>query len=327
MKKVSLPKEVLSWLIRIAVIGTYVLYFVFDWTTAVANISKLLDSLVKTVALIFIASTLMKITSYIVNHTSATSKKGQTVTKLLASIAKYAIGIISFVVALGYFIEDTSALITGVSMLTLVVGLGMQSLIADVVAGIFIVFEGSYQVGDTVVVDGWRGKVAEIGLRTTKIEDAGGNIQIINNSQINKVINNSSNSSLAICDVGIEYGESIERVENIIAKALPKMAEKLPAIVEGPYYKGVDSLGDFAVVIKIIAMCNEDDKFQLQRDLNREIKILFDANNIGIPFPNVTLSYLNSQQDNEVSGHEKVKAQKFVEEQAGKSKGLEEQEN
>lgn len=322
MKKDSI-KTLLYWLIILVIIATYVCYITFDWTTALANINKYLDAAVKTVGLLVISSALMKVLAFIAKKSAAKTKKGQTVAKLLESIIKYVIAIIAIIVCLGFFIEDTSSLITGVSMLTLVVGLGAQSLISDVVAGIFIVFEGDYQVGDVVVIDGWRGKVNEIGLRTTKIEDAGGNIQIINNSKISKIINNSSQLSLAICDVGIEYGESIERVENILKDALPHMKEKFPAIVEGPFYKGVEALADSAVIIKILAKCSEDDKFQLQRDLNREIKIIFDKNNVGIPFPQITISKFQ-ENTNEATHSEKKQAEKFVTEQGNLSKGIEE---
>ena len=66
---------------------------------------------------------------------------------------------------------NTSTLLASAGVLTLVIGLGAQSLVADVVAGLFIVIEGEYLVGDIVVIDGWRGTVKEIGIRTTKVEE------------------------------------------------------------------------------------------------------------------------------------------------------------
>lgn len=321
-RKIS-TKKVLYWVIVLVVLATYICYYVLDWTTAVNNINPILDKIIKSIALVVLAGALSKVSSYVVSHIGTKSQKGQTVSKLLASIIKYAIAIVAIIMMLNYFIEDTSSLITGISMLTLVIGLGAQSLISDIVAGIFIVFEGDYQVGDVVVIDGWRGKVNEIGLRTTKIEDAGGNIQIINNSKISKIINNSSDLSLAVCDVGIEYSESIERVENILKDVLPKMKNDIPAIVDGPFYKGISELGDSAVVIKIIAKCSEDDKFQVQRDMNRSIKLVFDAHNVGIPFPQVTISQL-SDDTNTATAREKRLAEKFINEQNELSKGIEE---
>ena len=96
--------------------------------------------------------------------------------------------------------------------------------------------------------------------------------------------------SFAACDFGIEYGESLERVEYILKKELPKIGRKIPSILEGPFYKGVTSLGDNSVNIKIVAKCAEGDRIQLVRDLNREVKLLFDKYEISIPFPQVVVN-------------------------------------
>lgn len=314
MKSLSL-KNILYWAIVVAVGVTYFLYYKVGWTTQISQISWVLDACVKTVVLFILASAISKVLTYVFKHSGGSGKKGQTIAKLVSSMVKYAVAIVAIIIALGYFIQDTTALITGVSMLTLVIGLGTTSLITDIVAGIFIVFEGDYQVGDVVVIDGWRGKVNEIGIRTTKIEDIGGNIQIINNSNISKIINNSASTSFASCYVGIEYSESLERVENVIAKLLPKIKGKYPAVIEGPFYRGVDSLGDSSVNLLIVAKCAEEDKFQLQRNLNREVKLEFDRKGINIPFPQITISSLKEDKT-EASAFQKFKAEKFVEKQS-----------
>lgn len=322
MKKEQ-TKTIIYWAIMVCVLATYLCYYLLDWTTQVYNVSEALDAIIKSVATIILALGVSKLVGIIMAHLQVKSQRAQTVTKLLASVIKYAIAIVSLIIILTYFIEDTSSLITGISMLTLVIGLGAQSLINDIVSGIFIVFEGDYKVGDVVVIDGWRGTVMEIGIRTTKIEDMGGNVQIINNSKIAKVINNSKNLSLAVCDVGIEYGESIERVEHVLSSNWDEVKKNIPTILEGPYYKGIDSLGDSAVIIKIIAKCKEDDKYQVQRDLNREIKILFDKHNINIPYPQITVSQ-HKDADASISKAQKKSAKEFVAEQKELSKSIEE---
>lgn len=313
MKSISL-KNILYWAIIAAVAFGCLLYNREGWSVTMSGISRFLDAGIKTIMLFVLASAFSKILTFVLKHSGGKSKKGQTVSKLAGSMVKYAVAIVAIIIALGYFIEDTTALITGVSMLTLIIGLGTTSLITDIVAGIFIVFEGDYQVGDIVVIDGWRGKVNEIGIRTTKIEDIGGNIQIINNSNISKIINNSASTSFASCYVGIEYDESLEKVENVIAKLLPKLKEKYSAIVDGPFYRGVDSLGDSSVNLLIVAKCAEEDKFQLQRNLNREVKLEFDRKAINIPFPQVTISTHKADKA-DVSAFQKFKAEKFVEKQ------------
>ncbi len=216
-------------------------------------------------------------------------KRGGAVISLLSSFLKYiAVIVIAFFV-LSAFGIDTQALIAGIGILSLVVGLAIQPLLQDIIAGMFVVFEKTYDVGDVVVVDGFRGTVTEIGIRTTKLRDAGGDVKVINNSDIRTLVNMTSELSVAICDVDIQYEESLERVENIIKDNLDTIREKIPAIKDGPYYKGVTELGASGVRIRLIAQCPEDEKFQTQRDMNRQIKLIFDKNNVNIPYQQVVI--------------------------------------
>ncbi|MEG1581957.1 MAG: mechanosensitive ion channel family protein, partial [Clostridia bacterium] len=316
-------KELLFWFTMALFITTYVLYIVLDWKSAVAGFNAILNAIIESIFIVITMIVLMRLLKIVSNFFESKIKKNRTIFKLLVNIIKYVIAIVAIIMVIKNFIKDTTALITSLSMLTLVIGLGAQSLIADIVAGTFIVFEGDYKVGDVVVIDGWRGVVNEIGIRTTKIEDTGGNVQIINNSKISKIINNSKSMSIAICDVGIEYSESLERVENVIKNNLDDIKSKIPAIVEGPFYKGVDVLGNSSVIIRFVAKCKEDDKFQTQRDLNREIKLLFDKNNISIPFPQITVSKFVESSLSDVSEKGKTSAAKFMNKQKKLSKSLE----
>lgn len=247
----------------------------------------------------------------------------ETIGRLLSGVIRFAavvFGIFGSLMLLGV---DAAALIASAGILTLVIGLGAQKLIADFLAGIFIVFEGSFRVGDIVTIGDFRGSVLEIGMRTTKIMDASGDIKILNNSDISGILNMTKEMSLAYCDVGIEYSESIERVEMVLKDAFPAIRKRLPAIIEGPFYKGVAELGDSCVVIKIMAKCAEQDRLQLNRDLNREIKLVFDRNNINIPYPQVVLSYRQDTQAEQLSDNDRRRVAKFVDEQKQKSKDVE----
>ncbi len=214
---------------------------------------------------------------------------GGSVISLLCSFIKYVAVVVIVFFILATFGVDTTALIAGIGILSLIVGLAIQPLLQDIIAGIFIVFEKVYDVGDVIVVDSFRGTVIEIGIRTTKLKDAGGDIKVINNSDIRTLVNMTGDLSYAISEVDIEYGESLERVEKVIEENLALIKEKIPAIVDGPYYKGVVMLGASGVTLRIVAQCKEDAKFQTQRDMNRQIKLIFDANGIGIPFQQVVI--------------------------------------
>ena len=210
----------------------------------------------------------------------------------------------------------------GAGIVALIIGLGSQSLVADILAGIFIVFEGDYQVGDIVILDGWRGEIQAIGVRTTKLIDAGGNVKIVNNSDIRSIINQTKELSIAKCYVSTKYEDRIENIEAVIADNIEAIGKKIPAIVEGPFYKGVAELGANSVDLLFVAKCKENDIYQVQRDLNREIKILFDDNNIGIPFPQIVVHKGEDDVKQTVTKKTIKKAEEFTEEQKELSKDI-----
>lgn len=247
-------------------------------------------------------------------------KKGKALVDITCSLIKYAAIIVLVFFVLKTFNVDTTAILAGIGILGLVVGLGAQPLIADIIAGLFIVFEKVFDVGDIIVVDGFRGAVKEIGIRTTRIEDTGGNIKIINNADLKTVINMTNKLSLAICEIGIEYGESLERVESILKANLDSVKEAIPDIKEGPFYKGVSALADSSVVIRFVANCEEDARYQVERDMNRQFKLLFDKNGINIPFPQVVVNKPLEFRD--ATKHELKESKEFVEEQKELSKSI-----
>jgi small conductance mechanosensitive channel len=277
---------------------------------------------IRTVQIIVIAALASMILSLLAKITFE-SKKTITVTLLLLNLLKWIIAIASVFFILAAWGADTTMMLASAGVLTLIIGLGSQALVQDILAGIFIVFEGDFQVGDIVIIDGWRGEVKAIGIRTTKLVDAGGNIKIVNNSDIRSIINQTKELSVAKCFVGISYGDRIEKVEKIIADNLPAIKEKIPGIVEGPFYKGVSELAESSVNLLFVAKCKENDVYQVQRDLNREIKIVFDDNNVNIPFPQVTVSYDEGSDKTKVSKVVKNEAEEFVEEQKDLSKDIE----
>lgn len=247
--------------------------------------------------------------------------RGETVCRLTGSFIKYAtiIGMIYYCLAL--LGVDTTTLLASAGILSIAISFGAKELVADILSGLFIIFEGEFRVGDIIKVGDWRGTVVEVGVRTTKVMDGSQNIKVIRNSNVSDIVNMTKQSSFTWCDVGIEYSESLERVESILAKEMPKMREAIPGVINGPFYKGVVSLGDNSVNIRIMVQCAEADRFQVERDLNREVKLLFDRYDIGIPFPQIVL---NKPLEKKVATEEERQgAERFNREQREASKELE----
>lgn len=251
---------------------------------------------------------------------SVLGARGETVCRLLGSFIKYAtiIGMVYYCLMLVGV--DTTTLLASAGILSIAISFGAKELVSDILSGLFIIFEGEFRVGDIIMVGDWRGTVVEIGVRTTKVEDGAQNIKVIRNSDISNVINMTKETSYASCDVGIEYGESLERVENILANELPNIRKRLPAIIDGPFYKGVVALADNSVNIRIIVQCAEKDRIQLERDLNREMKLLFDKYDISIPFPQVVIN--EPTEYKKATYAEKLSADRFNEEQKAAAKKL-----
>ncbi len=253
------------------------------------------------------------------------SKRAKTVITLLDGFVKYGCGLALIIIFLKGCGVNTTALIASVGILTLVVGLGAQSLIADIIAGMFIVFENEYNVGEIVAIDDFRGEVVEIGIRSTKLLDTAGNIKIINNSDIKSVVNMSRELSLAIIDCEYPYDVPQELVEKILMENLDTIKNKIPAIIDGPYYKGVSQYEDSNVACRLVAQCKEVDRFQVQRDLLREYRMLFVKNGFDLSYQQVVLNQPNPFTKN-VTEAEKEKVEEFVNDQKEASSELDAQE-
>lgn len=250
----------------------------------------------------------------------------KTIFTLLDGFTKYACAIIIILLILGAFGVDTTALVASVGVLTLIVGLGAQSLIADIIAGIFIIFENEYNVGEIISVDGFRGTVLEIGIRSTKVIDAAGNIKIINNSNIGDIVNLSRELSLAVVDLDFPYDVPVDLVENLLKNNFTLMKDNIKGIIDGPYYKGICNYKDSNVTLKIVAQCKEEDRFQVERDLMREYRRILLENNIDMSYQQVVINYAESK-DYNTNSKSKKDAEVFVQKQKILSKAYEEQEN
>ena len=282
-------------ILLIMLVGTICSYVFHDYIFAADSIfnrgistSEFLNSLlalvpniVRAIQVITIILIATSIVIGIINRLFTKTQREITVVKLTSSIIKWVAAIILVIAVLAIWGVDTTALITGAGVLTLIVGLGMQSLISDIVAGLFIVFENEFNVGDIITVDGFRGTVVSIGIRTTQLE-AVGNVKIFNNIEIRGVLNQTVKPSKAKTLIDIEYGDSLARVEEIIKNKLPEI--KIEGVIGEIVYDGVAALGASGVTLQFTADCDENDIFAVQRAMNGRLKVMFDENGIGIPF-------------------------------------------
>lgn len=252
------------------------------------------------------------------------SDRTKTVVSLLDGFVKYGAAIAVIIYVLKACGVNTQALIASIGILALIIGLGAQSLIADIIAGMFIIFENEFNTGEIISIDGFRGEVIEIGIRTTKLLDAAGNIKIMNHSDIKNVVNLSREPSLAVVDVDFPYDVPIEYVEKLFDKKFAGLKDKIPGIITGPFYKGVTEYKDSNVTVKIVATCLEEDRFQVQRDLLREYRAIITAEGIDISYPHVVIEQ-EEKRNIKISKNDIKVANQFVEEQKEISRDLDDE--
>ena len=240
--------------------------------------------------LIFMAIVFIFIATFITHLFDNKSRKAKTISSLVRSLIKYITIIAVICIILVIWGVDVIGIVAGVGILTLIIGLGCQSLIQDVISGMFIVFDDYFAVGDTVIIDGFRGTIIDVGLKTTKLQDFGGNIKSITNSSILTVVNMSRLRSVASVTLSVSYNEDVERVEALIINEIEELKKKIPNIIDGPWYKGIDNITASSIDFLVLAFVSEDNRFQVTRDLKREFYLLFKKNNVQIPYTQVTVN-------------------------------------
>ena len=213
-------------------------------------------------------------------------RKGMTLVSLLSSLLHYVAAIVILCWGLSILGVNVNAIVASVGIVALIVGFGAESLVADVVTGIFLLFENQYNVGDIVEVNGFRGTVKEIGIRTTSIVDTGDNIKIINNSEMKNILNRSDNISRAVSDIAIPYDTDLEALEAKLPKLMEDIYEARKDVMEtAPRYLGVQQLADSSVILRFVVDVAEKDIYNGNRALNRALLLGFRRAGVECPFP------------------------------------------
>lgn len=211
----------------------------------------------------------------------------KTINILIINIIKYVIIIIVVLSILSTFGVNIKSILAGLGIGTALIGLAFQDLAKDLIAGFSIITEGAYDIGDTIEVDGFMGEVTFIGLRTTRIRNFKGATKIIANHYMDKVINYSSNNSLAVVDVGIAYENNEEKIEKVFEKLFNRLNGTIPNATKELELWGVNELADSSVIYRVVVETEPMKQFVVERFLRKEIKKEFDKNGIKIPYQQI----------------------------------------
>lgn len=209
-------------------------------------------------------------------------KKRLTLLNLCISIFKYIIFLIDIIIILGIFNVKVTAFLAGLGIFGVVIGLALQDLLKDFIAGIFIILDTQYSVGDYVAIDDFKGEVISVGLKSTKVRDYSGDIRIFSNRNINKVINCSQDNSKAVVLFTFNSDENLVILEKTMEVLIKRLKGKLPDALGEPQYKGVEEYGDSKLVLKMTCDVKPLKQYKTENLILREAKILFDECEIKI---------------------------------------------
>ncbi|MFP4015370.1 MAG: mechanosensitive ion channel family protein [Chitinispirillaceae bacterium] len=225
-------------------------------------------------------------------YDSEVEKRVDTLGKVLKKIALSTIAVLAFLMVMDELGIDIKAMLAGVGILGLAVGFGAQSLVRDVISGLFIIFENRIRVGDVAIINGTGGLVEQVNLRTSVLRSLDGTVHVFPNGTINTLSNMTHEYSFYIFEIGVAYKEDTDRVTSVVKEIGDQImteADFSEAILEPIEILGVDKFADSAVVIKARIKTQPIKQWMVGREINRRIKKRFDELGIEIPFPHVSL--------------------------------------
>ena len=225
-------------------------------------------------------------------ETREAGRKLKTLAPLVQTVIQVTVAFVSALVILEQVGVATGPVLAGVGIFGLAVGFASQSLIKDVINGLFILFEDSLSVGDVVMLHGIGGQVEKFTLRAVTLRDLSGNVHVIPNSSIDTVTNMTKEYSRYVLDVGVAYREDVDAVIGILREIDEEMRcdmEFGKDMLEPLEVLGLERFDDSAVIIRARLKTRPIQQWRIGREFNRRIKKVFDERGIEIPFPHQTL--------------------------------------
>lgn len=216
-------------------------------------------------------------------------KKRKTILTVSKSVTKYIILALAVLLILGVYGIDTKAILASFGVIGAVLGFAMQDLLKDIIAGISILFEDQFRVGDYIEVGGFKGEVISLGLKTTRIKAYTGETKIISNRTLSEVINFNLQNSMAIVDVSVSYESDLQMVEQVLLDLCKKESKEISVLKGEVELLGIQSLTDNGITYRIVAPTRSMEQYGVERILRKQIKQAFDQNHITIPYRQVVV--------------------------------------
>ena len=227
-------------------------------------------------------------------------RRMDTLLAVFMGLGRVLIILIVILVILGELDVSIGPILAGFGVAGIAVGFGAQYLIRDLIAGIFIIMENQYRVGDVAkVADVW-GLVEQINLRKTVLRDLDGAVHHVPNGEIRVASNYSRHFSRVNLNIPVAYGTDLDHAISVINRVGQEMAEEErwgKVIKNAPRVLRVDKFGDSGIEIKILGDVKPLEQWSVTGELRLRLKKAFDTEGIEIPWPHVMVYFGNSPDD------------------------------
>ena len=221
----------------------------------------------------------------------APGARERTLLSLLRNAVTIVLAAMSLMLALSEIGIDIGPLLAGAGVVGLAVGFGAQTLVQDVITGVFIQLENALHEGDVVTVGGTSGVVEKLTVRSVGLRDLSGIYHVVPFSSVSTVSNFMRDFAFHVAEIGVAYKESIPDVKAAMHEAFDRLkASEFGGGIQGDLeMHGVTELGDSAITVRARIKTDPRSQWGVGRHYTEFVKEVFDERNIEIPFPHVTL--------------------------------------
>lgn len=231
-------------------------------------------------------------------------QRTRTLVSLLRSIGRVVIWVVTLFMVLGALGLQLGPLLAGAGVVGLAVSFGAQSLVKDVIAGLFILLENQFGVGDVVRLEGVSGAVERMTLRVVVLRDTHGVLHIVPNGQIKMVSNLTRGWARVVLDVAISSREDPDQVMEVMRDEGRKLWEDpawRPLMLEEVQVPGIEAFGDSSITIRMMVKALPLKQWDMARELRRRLKHRFQAEGIETPSAHQTVYWGEGQSPSELA--------------------------
>ena len=218
-------------------------------------------------------------------------QRANTIRIVILNVIKYSVVVIIILAIMANFGVNVKSIVAGLGITTAILGLAFQDLAKDLIAGISIITENQFEVGDIVEYDGFMGEVVFLGLKTTRIKDYRGAVKIIANHKLDTIINYSLNNYLAIIDLRISYSENPDKVTRALEEIKHELKGKIPNATGEIQVWGLDDFEDSNMRYRVVVETKSQEHYEAQRILRSEFKKRLDERNIKVTCQQIEVTH------------------------------------